>query len=863
MKTRKFMRSLLAVATLAGSFTIAGRSASAEGTIVETQRVAGDAASAGIGDPYGIAVAANGDIYVADRMASRIVKFAPGATNWTLVTAPTGAGDGLDQVFNPTSLTFNAAGDLIISDAGNNRILRWVLGASSATVIAGGSGGAGLDQLLLPGQVAFGANGEMYVADSGNNRIMRFDSFGAGVSGTVVAGGNGDGNASNQLSFPLGVHVDQTGADPNVYISDTNNQRVVMWVQGDTTGTVVAGTTGVVGFDSTHFSTPQELTFEVTESGTNIYVADRDNCRIALIQGDGTLATVAGNYDIDGNPVCDWVTSSVWAPLSAKIYGGQLYISEYGRISRWDKWDLSGGVVLMGATALPTPIVSPYGDASAMQIGPDGGAYVADGDVVRLINPNGGISSIFIDGRGAGTGLNTIGYAGGLLVDAEGSVFISDSGRNRVVKWALGATEGVLVAGQASGVAGPGVSQLDSPRGIDVGSDGSVYVADFGNHRVVRWANGATEGTVVAGGTAGAGLDQLQYPYDVKVGSDGSLYVADFGNHRVMKFQYDANTDSFATTGSVVAGGNGAGVAPNQLGNPQYIAVDSSDGVYASSAQTASVKYWAAGSSVGTLVFGNDTVGRPLGIDVDPSGRAWVMDMHQYGVVTQVIDANLAFGAVTAPVFGDDPITMPLTARVGAYPVLSTSTPAVCDIQSGKVRLLAAGTCSVTATMNDFLWKNTSVSTSFAVTAPTTTTTAPTTTTPPTTVAPPDTTTPPTTVAPPTTTTPPTTVAPPTTTTPPTTVAPVPAGKTLSAKCVASGKYVKCTASKPSGIAKTTKVLYQVVCTNGKYVKSAAVRSAATRVTLTAKTVKGTWTCTATAISGSSRWTKSARVTTR
>jgi hypothetical protein len=85
----------------------------------------------------------------------------------------------------------------------------------------------------------------------------------------------------------------------------------------------------------------------------------------------------------------------------------------------------------------------------------------------------------------------------------------------------------------------------------------------------------------------------------------------------------------------------------------------------------------------------------------------------------------------------------------------------------------------------------------------------------------------------------------------------------LSVKCGAAGKYVKCTASKPAGIKKSVKVLYQVVCTNGKFVKSVAVKSAASKVTLTVKTVKGKWTCTATAISGATRWSKSARVTTR
>ncbi|CAF5141524.1 unnamed protein product, partial [Rotaria sp. Silwood1] len=66
------------------------------------------------------------------------------------------------------------------------------------------------------------------------------------------------------------------------------------------------------------------------------------------------------------------------------------------------------------------------------------------------------------------------------------------------MKWVEGAKQGIVVAGGQ----GPGnsLTQLSSPRGVVVDKLGTVYVTDAGNDRVMRWPNGATQGSVIVGG---------------------------------------------------------------------------------------------------------------------------------------------------------------------------------------------------------------------------------------------------------------------------------------------------------------------------------------------------------------------------
>jgi hypothetical protein len=65
-------------------------------------------------------------------------------------------------------------------------------------------------------------------------------------------------------------------------------------------------------------------------------------------------------------------------------------------------------------------------------------------------------------------------------------------------------------------------------------------VADYANHRIMRWPKGATQGTVIIGGNGrGAQSNQLNEPVDLSFDRHGNLYVVDFENHRVQKFNIE------------------------------------------------------------------------------------------------------------------------------------------------------------------------------------------------------------------------------------------------------------------------------------------------------------------------------------
>jgi hypothetical protein len=80
------------------------------------------------------------------------------------------------------------------------------------------------------------------------------------------------------------------------------------------------------------------------------------------------------------------------------------------------------------------------------------------------------------------------------------------------------------------------------PSGIIVDHLGNIYVADGYNDRVMRWINGAKEGTIVVGGNGrGNETNQLFDPSDLLFDKNGNLYVYDAANHRLQKFLVESN----------------------------------------------------------------------------------------------------------------------------------------------------------------------------------------------------------------------------------------------------------------------------------------------------------------------------------
>ncbi len=265
--------------------------------------------------PSGVALDAQGNLYIADTYNHRVRK----------VDAATGAIDTVagDELNSPADVAIDGADNLYIADTGNNRIL---IVDTAGAVVDTVTGTEASGPLSMPSGVAPAADGNLYIADTGNNRILIVDTAGAIVD--TVTGTE----ASGPLSMPSGV---APAADGNLYIADTGNHRILIV---DAAGAIdtVAGT-GTQGFDGdggpaveAQLNAPSGVA--VDAEGAYLYIADTGNQRIRKVDAEGAIDTVAGTgtpgYDEDGGPA---VAAQLNAPVGVAVDAeGNVYIADAG-----------------------------------------------------------------------------------------------------------------------------------------------------------------------------------------------------------------------------------------------------------------------------------------------------------------------------------------------------------------------------------------------------------------------------------------------------------------------------------------------------------------------------------------------------
>jgi len=159
----------------------------------------------------------------------------------------------------------------------------------------------------------------LYIVDSNNNRVMQYQ-YGASV-GNVTAGGHGYGLSTSQLSTPVGLYFDTFSN--SLVISNYNMPRIVWWRIGDYNGTIVAGSfTGVAGNDLTSLN----YSFGVSlDPMGNIYVADRANHRIQFfLSGQSVGRTIVGITGVIGTNMT-LLNQPCWVTLDKQL---NLYVSD-------------------------------------------------------------------------------------------------------------------------------------------------------------------------------------------------------------------------------------------------------------------------------------------------------------------------------------------------------------------------------------------------------------------------------------------------------------------------------------------------------------------------------------------------------
>ena len=172
--------------------------------------------------PFGLAVDAQGTIYVADAGDNTIKKLSP--TGQLLATwGKTGSAPG--ELSWPQGVAVDAQGNVYVVDANNSRIQKF---SSTGTLLAVfGNTGSPAQRLTLPVGIDLDTQGDIYIGDLRNHRLVKFSPEGQFLTAWSGAGGI-------QFSSARGVAIDREG---NIYITDARNLRIVKF---SPTGKVLA-----------------------------------------------------------------------------------------------------------------------------------------------------------------------------------------------------------------------------------------------------------------------------------------------------------------------------------------------------------------------------------------------------------------------------------------------------------------------------------------------------------------------------------------------------------------------------------------------------------------------------------------------
>ncbi len=595
----------------------------------------GGVSASSLSFPTSVAIDALGNLYVADGANNRVLRYSNAATavaNTPAITvfgqsnmfsnAVNSGGLSASTLNRPLGVAIDRLGNIYVADSFNNRVLRYsnattATNGISASAVFGqpdmvsnviNNGGLSASTLNSPNGLITDSFGNLYVADQGNSRVLRYVNSatavtGASTSATIVFGqpnmfanipNNGGINAST-LNNPRGVAID---GSRNLYIVDTDNSRVLRYANVTSANTGASATSVMGQFvfvnGSSNMISPERLNspsfIAIDQTTGKVFVSDANNHRVLrytsvqALRTGGSAEAVFGQPDMFSNIANNGGVSAYTLnnPQGLAIDGvGNLYVADNfnHRILR-------------------------YTNAVTAISGAGASAVFGQPDMISRVANNGGRSA------------SSLNQPQGIVTDMAGNLYVADNLNHRILRYSNAATSATGISTIASAVFGQpdmtsGVGNnggrssntLNGPRDVRTDQIGNLYVSDWGNNRILRYANVATavtgvstSATMVFGqpnmtlGTAGRSANTLNSPFGIEIDGLGNLYVGDSNNNRVVVYANVATAvvSSSASMAIAVIGqldmlsgtANNGGRSASTLNQPQGVAIDRVGNLY-------------------------------------------------------------------------------------------------------------------------------------------------------------------------------------------------------------------------------------------------------------------------------------------
>ena len=351
--------------------------------------------------------------------------------------------------------------------------------------------GAGQD-LQFVADVGVDSAGNIWLVDSDVSHVLKFDATGKYLSKLGMSYNSGQSN--DRFNGPHSIAFDSAG---NIYVSDSWNNRIQVF-KSDGSYLATIGTTGVQGLDNAHFCNPQHIAV----ASNVLYVADACNNRVQLFNVANPLAaSYLATIGVSGQSGSD--NAHFDHPLGVAVDANRIYVA--------DENNHRVQVFSRATRAYQATISDGWGQDNA-----------------HLRHP------------------------ADVAVDAAGNIYVADWLNARVQQF-----NSSLVYVRTYGATGvPYLTDnlhYNTPSGLAVAPDGSIYVTEARGQRLLKLAaNGTPQWTVGLPGVVvdTDANDRLNNPRDVALAPSGLVYVADSSNDRIQIFNPDGSY--YATLGDGV-----------------------------------------------------------------------------------------------------------------------------------------------------------------------------------------------------------------------------------------------------------------------------------------------------------------------